>query len=83
MVQRIITSLTNLRDNWPCYDPGGDMGNSIIDNVIDFSRRQADIMAQRQRRREEAFDRELNRRLSLFLAGCRIPAEPIPDNPYA
>jgi hypothetical protein len=58
------------------------MADTVFDNVIDFRRRQADIMAQRQRRREEAFDRELSRRLSLFLAGGQIPAEPIPDNPY-
>lgn len=35
-----------------------------------------------RRAREEAFDRELARRLSAVLRGEPIPAEPIRDNPY-
>ena len=47
-------------------------------------------LAQKRREREErerqilidAFDRELRRRLALYLEGEEIPVEPIRDNPY-
>jgi hypothetical protein len=54
----------------------------MADGIIDFQRFRKAAAAERQRRREEAFDRELRRRLDLFLAGKPIPSEPIADNPY-
>ncbi|MCG5243586.1 hypothetical protein [Azospirillum doebereinerae] len=47
-------------------------------------------LAEKRREREErerqiridAFDRELRRRLALYLDGDDIPVEPIRDNPY-
>jgi hypothetical protein len=51
--------------------------------VIDLGRCRAERDAQARRRREDAFDRELARRLAAFLEGRPIPSTPIPDNPYA
>ena len=53
------------------------MADTIFDNVIDFRRRQADIMAQRQRRREEAFNRESGQSHMEFavVEGWRRPLE--------
>ena len=54
----------------------------MADGIIDFQRFRATAQAERQRRRERAFDLELQRRLDLFLSGKQIPSEPIADNPY-
>lgn len=50
--------------------------------VIDLAAYRAEREVRRRREREEAFDRELRRRLAAFLDGSPIPPSPIPDNPY-
>lgn len=50
--------------------------------IIDLQTRRADIARRRRLEREEKFDLELRRRLSMFLDGEELPYEPIPDNPY-
>ncbi|WP_207480556.1 hypothetical protein [Arenibaculum pallidiluteum] len=50
--------------------------------VISLAARRAARRAEERRLREEAFDRELRRRMDLFLAGLPIPSTPITDNPY-
>ena len=50
--------------------------------VVDLAEKRAELARAERRRREEAFDRELRRRMELFLAGQPIPSTPIPDNPY-
>lgn len=51
--------------------------------IIDFAARRARRDERRARAREDAFDQEIVRRLRALLAGQPIPAQPIPDNPYA
>lgn len=53
-----------------------------MSNVINLQHKRAKREEQQRREREEAFDRELRRRLALFYAGQTTPVEPIPDNPY-
>lgn len=51
-------------------------------DIIDLTKAREEREMRRQKEREEAFDRELRRRLALFYAGQKLPADPIPDNPY-
>ena len=51
--------------------------------IIDFAPHRARRDERLARAREDAFDQEVVRRLQALLAGNPIPAEPIPDNPYA
>ncbi|HYD99758.1 MAG TPA: hypothetical protein VEH84_10260 [Alphaproteobacteria bacterium] len=53
-----------------------------MSQVIDFAAQRRQRQDAEQRRRQEAFDRELSRRLAAFLDGRPIPAERIADNPY-
>jgi hypothetical protein len=51
--------------------------------IIDFTAHRARHDERIVRAREDAFDQEIVRRLRALLAGLPIPAQPIPDNPYA
>lgn len=64
----------------PGDGPGDGPGSG---EVVDLAARRAAREAEERRRREDAFDRELGRRLAAFLDGRPIPSTPIPDNPYA
>jgi hypothetical protein len=55
------------------------MSATIIDLAAHRARRDERLA----RAREDAFDQEIVRRLRALLAGQPIPAQPIPDNPYA
>lgn len=50
--------------------------------IIDLAEKRAERAERQRRRRLEAFDRELRRRLAIYLEGEEIPVEPIKDNPY-
>lgn len=50
--------------------------------IIDLSARRREREEAERQRRIDAFDRELRRRLALYLEGEEIPVEPIKDNPY-
>lgn len=60
------------------HENGVDMSATIIDLA---AVRRERAQAERQRR-VDAFDRELRRRLALYLEGETIPVEQIKDNPY-
>jgi len=51
--------------------------------IIDFTVWRWQHEEKIRRAREDAFDRELSRRLQAVLRGERIPVTRIPDNPYA
>ena len=50
--------------------------------IIDLAARRREREDEERQRRIDAFDRELRRRLALYLEGEEIPVEPIRDNPY-
>lgn len=50
--------------------------------IVDLAQHRRKREEEERLRRIEAFDRELRRRLALYLEGEEIPIEPIKDNPY-
>lgn len=50
--------------------------------IIDLAAVRRERERVERERRVDAFDRELRRRLALYLEGESIPVEPIKDNPY-
>lgn len=50
--------------------------------IISLVQKRAEREEKERQKRIDAFDRELRRRLSLYLEGEDIPVEPIRDNPY-
>ena len=50
--------------------------------VIDLSEKRRERDERERQIRIDAFDRELRRRLALYLEGDDLPVEPIRDNPY-
>jgi hypothetical protein len=50
--------------------------------IIDFTAKRREFRCREHEQREAAFDRELRRRLAVFLDGGKLPNEPISDNPY-
>lgn len=50
--------------------------------VIDLAEKRRERDERERQTRIDAFDRELRRRLALYLEGDDIPVEPIRDNPY-
>ncbi|MBP2226769.1 hypothetical protein [Azospirillum agricola] len=50
--------------------------------VIDLADKRREREERERQRRIDAFDRELRRRLALYLDGDDLPVEPIRDNPY-
>ncbi len=50
--------------------------------VIDLAEKRREREDRERQLRVDAFDRELRRRLALYLEGDEIPVEPIRDNPY-
>ncbi|HYG88009.1 MAG TPA: hypothetical protein VD978_17270 [Azospirillum sp.] len=50
--------------------------------IINLAVKRAEREEKERRKRIDAFDRELRRRLAMYLDGEDMPAEPIRDNPY-
>jgi len=50
--------------------------------VIDLAEKRREREERERQLRIDAFDRELRRRLALYLEGDDVPVEPIRDNPY-
>lgn len=50
--------------------------------VIDLAEKRRERDERERQIRIDAFDRELRRRLALYLEGDELPVEPIRDNPY-
>ncbi|CAO3418243.1 hypothetical protein [Azospirillum doebereinerae] len=50
--------------------------------IISFDQKRRERAERERQARIDAFDRELRRRLALYLDGDDIPVEPIRDNPY-
>ncbi|PWC39284.1 hypothetical protein [Azospirillum sp. TSO35-2] len=50
--------------------------------IIDLAQKRRERDERERQVRIDAFDRELRRRLALYLEGEDIPVEPIRDNPY-
>ncbi|HYH21646.1 MAG TPA: hypothetical protein VD995_23815 [Azospirillum sp.] len=50
--------------------------------IIDLTEKRREREERDRQKRIDAFDRELRRRLALYLDGEDIPVEPIRDNPY-
>ncbi|HYD67091.1 hypothetical protein [Azospirillum sp.] len=50
--------------------------------IIDLTEKRREREERDRQKRIDAFDRELRRRLALYLDGEEIPVEPIRDNPY-
>ncbi len=50
--------------------------------IISLAEKRAEREERDRQRRIDAFDRELRRRLAMYLEGEDIPVEPIKDNPY-
>lgn len=50
--------------------------------VIDLAEKRRERDERERQIRIDAFDRELRRRLALYLEGDERPVEPIRDNPY-
>lgn len=50
--------------------------------VISLAEKRREREDRERQQRIDAFDRELRRRLALYLDGDDIPVEPIRDNPY-
>jgi len=77
------TLLTKKGDGGVLFDPAHDRGRKLMSaTIISLSEKRREREERERQIRIDAFDRELRRRLALYLDGDDIPVEPIRDNPY-